>query len=233
MPDKDLVHQANSQNPIVLIGVQSIRKGMVTSSSCYEELNEFKLQIEDVIKPYHVHKRNAINYRLIFWLIGLVFINLMFITYFQNTNWFCGLYFFNCSFMRLSLSGICGIFAIAALTLGIHIRAEREAVGQLLRKVKQKITLIYSQQCSKRGLRRFLSLFKACPQIAGVKRAYHDAIEKIHEIKEHTLHLMYHIVQARGLDRTSKEQLLNQALLEMQDRLEAVVRKFDNFSCCK
>lgn len=216
------------QHPIVLIGIDPPNKKLTSSQIRFAELHQFRQQIDGGLsQPYHVHRSNALMYRTIFWAIGLLFMALMFITYFQNTNWFCGLFFSNCLMAKLSLSGICGVLALAAIAFGTYIRAEREAMGHLLRVVKRKIHTVYSHKCATLGWKRFLMYFQGCAVTAGARRAYHDAMEKVHEIQEATCNLMRHIVRSRQLDRSTRERLLNQALLEMREKLDSVVYVLD------
>lgn len=216
------------QHPIVLIGIDPAHKKLKSAQIRFAELHQFKQQIDGgLTQPYHVHRSNALTYRTIFWTIGLLFIILMWVTYQQNTNWFCGLFFSNCFMAKLTLSGICGLLAVTAVAIGKYIRADREAMAYLLRNVKRKIQAVYAHQCATLGWKRFLMFFHGCAVSAGARRAYHDAMEKVHEIQDVTRHLLRHILSSREMDRRTRERLLNQALLEMREKLDNVVHVFD------
>lgn len=231
MMDRQTKQAQAIQYPIVLLNINSAQQKLTSAQMRYAELHQFRQQVDGLAQPYHVHKRNAFAYRSVFILISLLFLVLTFLTYFQNTNWFCGLFFSNCFIAKLSLSGFCGLLSVSAFSLGVYISAEREAMAHLLKIVKRKIQAIYSHQCASLGWKRFLMFFKGCAETAGARRAYHDTIEKVHEIQEATRHLLRHISSSREIDRPARERLLNQALLEMRDKLEKVIHMFDQQTC--
>jgi hypothetical protein len=59
-----------------------------------------------------------------------------------------------------------------------------------------------------------------------ISEEYHHAVERMDEIKEHTRLLLNRLHQADALEIKGKDKIRNQALLDMQEQLRAVVQDF-------
>ena len=59
-----------------------------------------------------------------------------------------------------------------------------------------------------------------------LRQLYHEVIDKINHKKDETLHLVHRIATAETLDNQEKEDLLNQAIEEFNDKLQMLVHNF-------
>lgn len=187
------------------------------------DLNDFKKQLDHL--PYYIHKKNVFKYRIIFVSLGLLFIGLALFVFLEKTSWFCNMLFTNCYLVQASLSGLCLLLSATAMCIAYHIRPEKEAVQHLAQRAKQRITKIYSQKCPHFGF-GWLLILRGDKQAATLLKAYHDAADKLHELKTSTLALVRHVANSQHLDFHNKEQLFNQALLELKEKLNWIVRSF-------
>lgn len=176
--------------------------------------------------PYETHKRNALFYRSIFFGFGILFLGLMWFIAMQQTNWFCNAYMGYCLLTKMSASGFCGLAAIAALSIGLRIRADREAVQNLLSKAKRHIGRMYARKRTSFGVKRFLVFCQHNTQAILMRHAYHESVDKMHEIKDTTLQLLDQISKASHLDHAKKIELLNMAILDMREKLHQIVKSF-------
>jgi hypothetical protein len=109
----------------------------------------------------------------------------------------------------------------------LGLKAEKEAVALYVRKTKAHVTAIYTRKKMRMGLKPFLAFFGPDRQKATMLRqAYDEVIDKINNKKDETLHLVHRIATAETLDNAEKEDLLNQAIEEFNDKLQMLVHNF-------
>lgn len=194
----------------------------ITTEGDNPDLNDFWKKVDQ--EPYYIHKKNVVKYKVIFYLLGLVFIGLSLFVFFEKTSWFCSMLFTNCYFAQAALSGFCLLLSAAAFSIGFHIRAEKDAVLHLACRAKQNIAKIYAQKCPHFGY-GWLLVFRGDKQAATLLKAYHDAADKLNELKNSTLILLKQVSHSK-LDFSSKEHLFNQALLELKEKLNWMVHSY-------
>lgn len=197
----------------------------------YSELHLFKHQIEmdtsgPLFQPYSVAKSSAKFYRIIFLSLGLLYLLLGAVIYFKSLTWTCGLIFGKPSLVKTVICGFCGFAAFSSIFLGFLIKTEREAVKRAFRQAKKQIGKIYERKVIKLGIKRFFYFGQGYQTYLALKQIHHDALEKLHEYKEDALHLVDRIANSDSADVNMKEMLYNQAISELKDKMELVIKTF-------
>lgn len=193
----------------------------------YEELNQFREETGACRQQlYQVHHRNACIYRAIFWGMGVLFLILMLAILLQNPIWMSVFYQPHFMLTQTAISGCCALLALTAFFLGFVIRADREAVVHTLHQAKRRLSQAYARRRMRLGIHRFLVFCDGYLHAASLRYAYSHAVSQLHEAKNATFMLMQHIHFSKKLDRASRLRLLNQALLELREQLDAVVESF-------
>ena len=59
-----------------------------------------------------------------------------------------------------------------------------------------------------------------------LRQLYYDSLEKLKDQKSGTLHLIHRIGKSTSYDFQEREELYNQAILELKDKLEIVIENF-------
>lgn len=176
-----------------------------------------------VQRPYDWHQKNARIYRVIFLGLAFIFMGLSGWIVLQQSNWFALWVFGHSLEIKVLLCALCGGFSTAAGVIALGIRAEKEAVYHFWKRYSRKLQRLYLRRRAVFGFRKWLF---AGDEIAVLKHGYHEAVEKLHELKEGTLLLMEQVAQASELDRARRIHLFNEAVLELRERLSSVVGTF-------
>lgn len=187
-----------------------------------QNLNDFYMQMTD--QPYYIHKDNVMTYKKIFFGLSLLFLTLMVLVFYERTNIFCTLLFENCRFAHSVLCGLCFIFSLAAFGIANRMRPEQETAQHFFRKAKLRIKRIYIRKSAQLGNYWLLILLRD-QHVIQAKGGYEETIDHLHDIKETTQALLTHVARS-PLDVKKKESLFNQAIVELRDKLERVVRGF-------
>lgn len=218
----------------LLIGLYHYSKNQqakisVSSQSIYQELNQFRDKIEEEKsgphhQPYQFGKKKTRTYRSIFLGLGLIFLSLCALIYFQNMNWACALIFENYLVPKVSLCTLCILLSLVSFGLGYKIRPEKEAAISVIQRAKRKLRRCYGRKHSELGLNRFLSFGMHYKKTAAFQQAFNEAWDKITDSKEVAFLLLERI--AKSKDKPSKEKLFNQAIFELNDKLQAIIQGF-------
>lgn len=194
--------------------------------SRFEELSRFKEEIDHHHDhTFETHQSNATKYRTIFWSMGFLFLSLMAAILMQNPVWF-EIYQTMFILTKAGIASLCAILALAAFFLGGVIRAEKEAVTYVLQQARHKLSQDYAHQRMRLGMHRFLLFCDEYLHATSLRYTYQRTLSQLHEKKNKTLRLMQRIRNTKQLDRFSRMKLLNQALLELKEQLNAVVEGF-------
>lgn len=202
----------------------------------YDELDIFRQQIEESKaglhhKPYTQNKKSVFIYRCIFLGIAIVFFSLAIAAFSLPSTFHTGLLFGTLTTVKNVVISICFMLSAAALSLGITLQAEKEAVYQCVRRAKAHLERIYGRKSLKLGLKRFINLFgKQRLQTQALRQMYQESLDKINDKKEETLHLVQRIATAETLEAAEKESLLNQAVEELNEKLLILTHTFRHSS---
>lgn len=210
--------------------VKESKLNAYTVRNCYADLQLFREQIEIHTvshRPYTQHKRKIKTYRLIFLGLAALYMTLAILFFYTlspyMTNFVLGSYSF------LLKNGVCALFAFASLASTVFsyfLSAEKEATQLIYRKTKLKLREVYKRNIAKAGLKRFIVIGKARQDLFNFKQVYHDSIDRLHHYKDETFHLIERILSSDSMDSSKQEHLLNQALLEMNDKMSDVLHRF-------
>lgn len=197
----------------------------------YTELEIFRQQIEENQEglhhqPYTANRSTVRLYKAIFFGFAFLFAFLgLFVVMMTSSLAYS---FLNYSFVFKSLvATFCGTLALAALTLAMTMRAERETIRHYVRLARSNLAKVYARKRMNLGFKTYLFNFgKNQKQAAALRQMYHDACDKIHERKEEVLHLVNRIAGTQSLDSKTKELLFNQAICELNDKLTLLTHTF-------
>ncbi len=117
--------------------------------------------------------------------------------------------------------------SFCAFIMGLAICPEREAVAKVMKDSKLIVQTIYKRKRSRMGIKRFFSLFGPNRRMAiDLRHAYHETVDRMNDKKEATLQLLYRISTARTLAKAEKEDLFNQAIEELQEKMLSLTHSF-------
>jgi len=196
----------------------------------YMELNLFRRQIEVALngphhEPYQAMQKKANMYRLIFLGLSLLFLALGLLIYQHSINWTSYVVIFsNFQTAKIVMCTICLLLSGASFVVSWSIRPEKEASHQLIRRAKNKLARAYTRHQTESPF----STGENRKRYNALKHTYHRALDKISESKEATWLLFEHIRKARSIASEERVKLYNQAILELNDSLHAIINRFQN-----
>lgn len=236
MTNKELVRTYNPKNLLISLyhyhqSHQQAAANTDHPSRNYVELHKFRQKIEEEkIGPHHLPyqagRKKTITYRTIFYGLGLLFLFLCIFMYTQSMTWAGSLIFVNYTATKMTLCVFTFILALAACIFGHSIKTEKEAANQLIHRAQSKIRRVLSYKKAEFGLTRFLSFGRQFKKHMAAKEAFHDTWEKIRESKKITYALLEQIANTKGLDNQALEELFNQTILELNDKLHLIITEF-------
>lgn len=198
----------------------------------YADLDVFRKQIEQSKaglhhQPYTNNKKNTSFYKSIFMGFAAFFFFLGIIAMAMPTALGCGFFFSSCTFLKGIIVSICTSFSLAAFTLGMRLRADREAVAHCVRKTKAHLAAVYARKKVRMGIKSIFAFVGPHKQKAvALNHMFDEACDKINDKKEEALHLAHRIATAETLDDHEKEDLLNQAIEEFHEKLQMIAQTF-------
>ena len=203
-----------------------------TSKPRYADLEIFRQLVEESKaglhhQPYSSHKKKTHLYKSVFFGFAILFFILEIIALAIPSALGCGFLFSSCSFLKGIIVSICTVFSVSSLTLALRLKAEKEAVASLIRKARIRLAAIYARKKVRSNL-NFFSFFlnPARQKAAALKLAYYEVYDKMNDKKEESLHLVHRISTAETLNAHEKEDLLNQAIEELNDQLQHLTTAF-------
>ena len=198
----------------------------------YADLEIFRQVIEESKaglhhQPYTNYKKKTLFYQCIFFGFALLFFVLGVIALAIPSALGCGFLFSSCSFLKGILVSVCTIFSLASSTLALRLKTEKEAVIRCVRKARGQLKISYARKKLRLGVKSFFSLFGPGKQKAtALRQLYHETCDKMNDKKDESLHLVHRIATAETLCAKEKEDLLNQAIEELDDQLQQLAYAF-------
>jgi hypothetical protein len=196
----------------------------------YAELDIFRKHIREgkigsLNQPYSSNKKPVRIYKSIFFALGFLFVILGMLILFKISIWSYAHLIGPNWLWKSFLSCSCGVLALAAFSIGLSMRIEREAVYYCARKAQEKLTKIYASKRIKLGFKRYF----AYQQTVSFKQCYQEICDKIKEQKEEAL-LLVKQISVVTIDKQLKETLYNQAISDLNDKLDFLVHSFKHSS---
>lgn len=198
----------------------------------YADLDFFRQQIVESKaglhhQPYTMNKKNTSFYKSIFLGLAALFFFLGILAMAIPSALGCGFFFSSCTFLKAMIVTLCTFFSLSSLTIGLKLRAEKEAVAYFVRRTKAHVATIYARKQVRMGIKSlFAFMGPNRKKVVALKHMYHEICDKINDKKEETLHLVYRIATAETLEAIEKEALLNQAIEEFNDKLQLLTHTF-------
>lgn len=200
-------------------------------TSRYRELDHFRRKVYDngdcpSQRPYDTFKAQANVYRLIFFGLGTVFAILSLLIYMKNPSSFCSLHFNHCDFAKNCLLALCMVSTSIAYCITGFIRPEKEATQLLMKRAMECLDRAYQQKRLEAGDSFFSSYngFSSCYH--QLRHSYRNSKEKLWESYTISMQLLRQIARSKQVKAKEKEILFNQALLELNEKLNGIIQGF-------
>ncbi|MBA3722365.1 MAG: hypothetical protein H0W88_08180 [Parachlamydiaceae bacterium] len=174
---------------------------------------------------YLTQKKQARLHKIIFFGLSFIFFTLAAIVFFNTTNWACSLYFSNCAFIKAAIYTLCLLLSSFTFSIGYFAKPERDTAYYLFHKMERKLKGLYKKRRSEIG---FLFSFNEDNRIKKVifKQGYNQALERMREQKEKTLHVLERITSSIEHGIHEKEELVNHCLSDMHQSLSNIIQSF-------
>jgi len=222
MIQKEITEQSETHEELMLkLYTHSINFNLKPENE-YIELQYFRLQVEALKsgphhKPYEAMLNQALLYRLIFILLGSLFFFFGLFIYEQSINWLPYSFIFSTDLTaKNSALTICLLLSFAAFGMSLTVSPQNQALDLFAKRTKRKLNRIYNKQ-------KFLIDLKKAKLL---KDIFHDASDKVNEIKEEAKMLFSQITKSNLPDKKMVSKLYNEALLEANDHLHLIIKKF-------
>lgn len=194
----------------------------------YPLLYSFKQEIEleknsPENRPYTYMRPSIMYYRIVFLTIGVVYFILAFILMSKSLNWTCSLLFGSSVAVKTPLLMICGAVSTISIYYGLFISTEREAVKMAVSKAKKKLNRLIGRKFS---FYMFTSIFHD-EQSDALYHQWSKVFDKLDSLQIECIHLVDRIVKSESLEEHQKEELLNQAIIELRFKLESTIDTFE------
>lgn len=185
------------------------------------ELHRFKAESNE--SDFHLYasaKKRVMRYRAIFFCLGIFFLILSWIIYQKSAFWFT-LHFK--PFVDVLAFGL----GIASLTICTFLRYETEAVHALFHETRLRLKKIYKIRQSKSLKDQHLPLGDVMRKKLSLRAHFHQTLAKLKKQEHETLDLMRRISRTKSLDLPEKELLYNQALIELKEHFNPIVKAYE------
>lgn len=222
--DYSILNNPDYKDKIVKLG--AVRKK-------YQELDLFRKEIDQAKagvhhQPYTYYKKIVLMYRTAFLGFSLLFLILGTICFNIHIIHLWGL-FESTSVVKGFFVALCSLLSLGGISLALGMKTEKEAVHAITKTSKASIAKIYSRRRAKFGIKWYLAfLGPHKEEVEAIRHTYEEVLEKIIVKREEALHLLHNIGTAETLDLTEKEDLMNQALIELKEQLTGNVNNFRN-----
>lgn len=198
----------------------------------YTALNQFRQKLENAKeaphhKPYHSVKRKTRLYQGAFFALTIIFTVLFVIVYTYTRNPYIHLLSMHFALPKAVGCFLSGFCALASLSIGLSIRIEKEAISQLLGRAKQKMRRLLRRQFTRLSANKKMSLLERYQLLNLSRLQYAHALERVSEGREIALVLLQKISECSESQFQVKETLYNEAILELESRLQFIIGKFE------
>lgn len=199
-------------------------------NSPYQALDGFRQEWNSYRKNAKIRfrglNRKVLIDRCIFFGFSFFFLTLSGIIFFKTTNWACSLYFTNCQAVKAVTCILCLILSVAAFWTGNTICAKKHAVNDLASKTNKKLARSYRQKQINLSLLDNNPTKKKESELL-LKQTYHQVRDRVIESKEEAFRLLDRIIHWPSLEPTSRENLLDQTILELNDKLKEIANSYN------
>lgn len=178
-------------------------------------------------QTYEENRLKVQRYRSIFFFLAFCFLLLSITVYHLNIYYTI---FFLGEVHLVAKGALCTIsliLALAALLVGRSISVAKEAALQLTLRAKRRLTHASARKAIQYNLPDSIWKQEQKNPHSLLKQIYKEALDKIAESKQYALFLLYKIEASKEIDLSMREQLFNQALIEIERQLKEIIQAFE------
>jgi hypothetical protein len=201
----------------------------------YSELERFRYQSnhnnELQSTPYTTAKQRTNNYKWIFFCLGILFFALGGIAY-MKTFFLPFSFLPSNSFQILQslLFEFCIIVSGISIVISFSLCTKKEAISDTSRKAVRNLSQFYNRKQLELGIKMFFYFGVPYRKFLLLNQFYLETRHKIQDLKQETFCLLQKIARAGHLSFQKKEHLYNQAILELNEKLEKQILHFHQTS---
>jgi len=204
-----------------------LREGFESPELRFSELESFRFSLKQNRNhlshyPYTSNKNRVLLYKVVFLLLTIIFTALSAYLYTANICWVFHSFIANPDMLKNFLSLICSVCAICSFIIGFFASPEIDIATHLVHKAKKRAKKIFKRAaCEIRfNHRTDDSLIDYCREL------YHGVYEKMTRFKDEQLLLLKRIRISRQLSDKEKETLYNQAITELESKLQGLLEDY-------
>lgn len=189
----------------------------------FRELSQFKEESNDSEQQlYTFTKSRVIRYRAIFLTIGIIFLFLAWVIESKSAMWLT-------AFTKPAVELIALLLGLASLSICAFLRYETEAVRSLYHHSVGRLSVSYKIRNARTFKNAHLPFFDLMRKKLAMRSHYKQTIEKLKRLELDSLDLMDKISHTHALTLDEKENLYNQALLELKTSYIPIIQKYESF----
>ena len=186
------------------------------------ELHKFRENTaEGNVSLYAETKKRVMRYRIAFLIIGLFFLFLSWIIWIKSSLWIT-------IHIKPFVDLIAFLLGIASLTICAVLRYETEAVRALYHHTVHHLQHVYHIRQSKTFKDHRMPLMQILRKKMALRAHFNQTKGKLRKLELETFDLMKRITHSTTLTLKEKELLYNQALTELQERFQPVIKAYED-----
>lgn len=186
------------------------------------ELHKFRENsLEATSNLYGETKKRVMRYRIAFLVIGLFFLFLSWMIWIKSSLW-----------ITIHIKPFVDLLAFAlgilALTICAILRYETEAVRALYHHTVNHLQHVYYIRLAKSFKDHRLPILQILRKRMALRAHFNQTKGKLKKLELETFDLMKRITHSTTLTLEEKELLYNQALHELQERFQPIVKSYED-----
>lgn len=178
-------------------------------------------------KPYTFQKTPILVYRMIFLTIGVIYFIFVAILLSKSLSWTCGLIFGNSLAVKSTLLSICGSISLSSILMGLCMTTEKETVKSAVRQAKKEIKRIHERKLTQNGVKRFFANEQDLRKSTAFKQHFQDTVDQLFFEQKEATRLVDRISKSDSMNREAREELFNQAIIELRRKLDHMIQVFE------
>lgn len=185
------------------------------------ELHKFReISAQTTSGLYSNTKKRVMRYRIAFLLIGLFFLFMSWVIWIKSSLWIT-------IHIKPFVDLIAFALGILSLTICVMLRYETEAVRALYHHTVHHLQHVYHIRLAKTFKDHRMPLMQILRKRMALRAHFNQTKGKLKKLELETLDLMKKITHSATLSLKEKELLYNQALNELQERFQPVVKAYE------
>lgn len=178
-------------------------------------------------KPYSFLKPSILFYRIVFLTIGLIYFGIAFTILSKSLNWTCSLIFGSTLAVKTAILMICSAISAISFYFGVLMSTEKETVRMTIRRAKKKLKKLYVHKFGIFGLQRMFQTEEKSEKTGMIYQQFNHLFDQFDHLQVECIHLVERIAKSNTLNDKQKEELLNQAVIELRFKLNNLIEAFE------